>query len=80
MKISINDSYKIIRNLLNKIADYEIFLKLIDCHKEAKITELVRYLVDLDNVKNTAHEQKYQIVLMILKQSNRQKLPRKSMI
>src|SRR5579871_4436963 len=78
--MSINNSHKIIRNLLNEIADYKIFLKLIDHHKEAKIIELARYLVDLDNVKNTAHKQKYQITLMILKQSNRQKLPRKSMI
>ena len=76
----INNSHKIIRNLLNEITDYEIFLKLIDYHKEAKITELARYLVDLDDIKNTAYKWKYQIVLMILKQSNRQKLLRKLMI
>ena len=54
--MSINNSHKIIRNLLNEIADYETFLKLIDHHKEAKITELAKYLVDLDNIKNIAYK------------------------
>ena len=56
MKISINNSYKIIRNLLNKITDYKIFFKLVDHYKETKITELSRYLVDLDDIKNIAYE------------------------
>ena len=76
----INDSHKTIRNLLNEIANYKTFLKLVDHHKEAKITELAWYLVDLDDVKNAAYKWKCQIALIILKQSNGQKLLRKSMI
>ena len=73
-----NSHNESVKGLLDEIDNYKSLLNLIECQRDAKISELAEHLINLDSFKNTINNQKFRIATTILKHSGGPKLSKKA--